>query len=62
MIIGGVFDLADDAIWLHQRVEPVDNVTVARLMLGLLIAGVGICYRVREVVLGVSLKKWINKK
>lgn len=56
MIVSGVFDLADGTIGLHQRVESMDSVTVAGLVLRLVVSGVGVRYGVREVIFGVSLQ------
>lgn len=55
MVIGGVVDSADGAVGLDQRVLPLDDVTVARLPLALLVAGVPVGDAVVELVAGVGL-------
>lgn len=51
LVIGGVLNDADGAIRLYKRVHPVNPVAVAALELGLVVAGVRIRDRVREMVL-----------
>lgn len=57
VLITMVVDLPDGTIRLVQRVEALHDVTVARLVLRLVVAGVRILYFVREVVFGVRLLK-----
>lgn len=56
MIVSRVFDLAERAIRLQQRVLSLHDVTVARLVLGLVVTSVGVRYGVRVVVFRVSLE------
>lgn len=53
--ISGVLNLADGAVRLSQGVVSVHGVTVAALVLGLVVTGVGVSHGVSVVVFGVSL-------
>ena len=55
MCVGAVLDVADGAVSFDQRVLALYYVTVAALVLGLVVTGVTVGYRVREVVFGVRV-------
>jgi hypothetical protein len=58
--VSGVLNLADGAIGLDQGVVAVHDVSVAALVLGLVVAGVGVGHGVREVVFGVRVRLKLN--
>lgn len=56
MVVSGVVYFAHGTIRLDQGVASVYYATVAALVLGLVVAGVGVRHGVREVVFRVRLK------
>jgi hypothetical protein len=56
MMVGSVMNSTDGTVRFYQRVRPLDDISIAHLMLGLLITGVTILNSVIELVLGVSLQ------
>ena len=56
MVVGGVVHGPHATIGLHQRVGTLDDVAVAHLVLGLVVAGVAVLDAVVELVLGISLE------
>ena len=56
MLVSGVFNSADGAIGVMEAVHALNVLAVARLMLVLVVAGVGVLDFVLVLVFGVSLE------
>lgn len=55
MVISGVRDLAEGTIGLQQRVFSLDDITIAALMLGFVITGMGVLHGVGVMIFRVGL-------
>lgn len=56
VLVTMVVDLPDGTVRLMQRVEALYDIAVARLVLGLVVAGVRVLNFISEVVFGVCLQ------
>lgn len=56
VVVGRVVHSPGGTVRFHQRVSTLDDVSVADLVLGLVVAGVRVLHPVRELVPGMSLE------
>ena len=61
VVVRGVLDHPDCAISFVEAVSALDNISVPRLPLALVVAGLAVAHAVVEVVLGVGLRMKLSR-